>query len=336
VLLVAFLLIANRSTAILIGGLILVVDALLTWWVIRSITGPSKITHSAFYLYLLFHVAVIFPITLLFTMNAGKFNDELKFFDRLQRSDGQPARFLAADVGHFSELDLFDLSPRTDFPDMCAGNMSVFKNVQTLDPYTPLRPLEWDRLVRGEIADGFVESGEAGGILDPVTAANLDFLGVDYIVTSGRVMEIRGYTQVTDIDLTDSFREGAKLFKVDSEEPRVWAVALTESGKLPVGELELRRNGARTEIDTPAYSVIVEISYDKNWQVTVDGNPIDISPWQGVFCEINTGPGRHVIDFQYRPESVRKGAIVSSAGIIIVLGWILLSVPRKRDASPLP
>lgn len=336
IILIIFLLTAVRSNAILIGGIVLIVDALLSWWVISSINRRLKKTTTSLYSYLVFHLIVIFPVTLLFTVNTGKFNETMKFFDHIQREDGQPARLLAVDVGYFSERDLFEMSPRTNFPNMCAGNTSVFYGVQTMDPFTPLRPIEWDRIIRGEILKGFIESGESGRGLGLETALKLEFLGVDYIVTSGGVTEIPGYSLDDDIDLSISWGDGARLFKADREQPRVWALALSESGKIPVGTLELTRNGARAEIDSPSYTVIVEISYDENWLVTVDGNPILVNPHQGVFCEINTGTGEHSIEFQYQPESVKTGMIVSAAGIALVLLWIFMSFPRKRPQIPLP
>jgi hypothetical protein len=300
VLLVGFLLIANRSTAILIGGGVFIVDLVLGW---------------------------------LFTMDLGKFNNAMKFMDHVQRLDSQPARLLAVDIGRFAERDLLEMTPLNGFPNLCGGNTGVFREIQIMDAYTPLRPVDWDRLVGNEIWKGFQESGT---MLGYETAAKLESIGIDYVITSGDVNTIPGYSEVTDVELSISWGEGTRFYRIDDPLPRVWALNLNETGKDEVGILELSRNGARAEIDTTADAVIVEISYDRNWVVTVDGDPVEVNPYYGIFCEVNTGPGEHVIEFSYFPASVKKGSAISFIGLILVLAWIISSIFRKPEQSPLP
>ena len=334
ILLVGFLFIANRSTAVLIGGGVFIVDLALAWWGIKWVMKrDNKRVPAWMATYLIFHLIVVWPVGWLFTMNSGKFNNAMKFMDHVQRIDGQPARMLAVDIGRFAERDLLEMTPLNGFPNLCGGNTGVFREIQIMDAYTPLRPVEWDRLVGNEIWKGFQESGT---ILGYETGAKLESIGIDYVITSGDVITIPGYSEMTDVDLSISWGEGTRFYRIDDPQPRVWALNLNETGKDEVGILELSRNGARAEIDTTADAVIVEISYDKNWVVTVDGDPVEVNPYYGIFCEVNTGPGEHMIEFDYFPASLKKGSAISFIGLILVLAWIVSSIFRKPEQSPLP
>ncbi len=326
--LLAFLLNAHRSTAIKWGGIVFVVDVLLGWWAFASLLRNRGSRRFPLWLavYMIFHLAIVYPVGRFATMKTETYREALTFFDRLERSDGLPPRLLIVDVGKFEDRDLLALNllgPQDSLPNLCAGNTAVFAGVQTLDPYTPLRPVEWNRIIRREIVSGFEESSE-DGILDSVTANLLHVLGIDAVVTCGDVNDIPGYELVSE-DLEPAFGSGTRLYMAEIERPRVWMADEMWGDEGFSYELTLLRNGARVELATDTGGpCMVEISHSPNWDVKLDGRPAVLSQAGGVFAAIEIpDPGDHVIEFEYRTDSFRRGAILSIAGVVILAMWIL-------------
>jgi hypothetical protein len=57
--------------------------------------------------------------------------------------------------------------------------------------------------------------------------------------------------------------------------------------------------------------LILDDTYYPGWQATVDGNPVDIHPANVAFRAVSLSPGMHTIEFDYKPWSVRVGALLS-------------------------
>jgi len=226
ILYLGFILTAARSEAVLTGGIVLAVDILLTWFAVSVFTRkPKGLFPLVAGIYIVFHLLIVFPVGRLATMPAENFNRSFEFFSELSREDGQPARLLVADVGRFADRDLLAfnrLAPQTHLPNFCAGSAGTFRNVQSMDPYTPLRPVEWHRIIREFIGTGFSESSESG-TLDRKTARWLQLLGIDAVVTSGGVTEIPGFRR-SDMDMGLYFSDDARLFVTQTVQPRAWYV----------------------------------------------------------------------------------------------------------------
>jgi uncharacterized membrane protein YfhO len=67
--------------------------------------------------------------------------------------------------------------------------------------------------------------------------------------------------------------------------------------------------------------VLVE-QFFPGWRGSVDGRPMAIERWRGVFQAIRVTPGAHRVKFEFCPASIRVGAAVSAlavAGLLIVV-----------------
>ena len=223
-----FILNAARSKAILWGAIVLIVDIGLTWWAVVSLgkrTMSSRLPLWAA-VYVVFHLLIVFPVGRIITMPETEFHQALQFFDQLHRSDGLPPRLLAIDIGTIEDRDLLafnKFTPQDNLPNLCAGNTSIFKNVQTMDPYTPLRPKEWADIIRDKIDRAF-KNVDQSGILDANTSGLLEQIGVDYVVTSGRTTRIPGFARM-NVDLADAFGPNARMFVAEREHPRLLLTA---------------------------------------------------------------------------------------------------------------
>ena len=313
-------------------------------------------------LYLIFHLVIVFPVGRLATMKAGNFNEAMKFFETIRRDDGVEPRLLVTGVGKFADRDLLEFNhwePQDHLPNLCAGNTGAMYGVQVMDPYTPLRPLVWDRLIRETISKEF-ENATDGTPLDNRTALFLEFLGIDAVVTTSNINEIRGY-HLVQTGLEPAFGSDARLFIADEGQARVYADVSGPEHRPGKGSISISSNMAiikteyypwhRYQIDLgfgPQY--VIEISADLGWEAWLKGERIKpdvynlerlkdpevpdaiLTPFLGThgFTDIDQ------LQLIFRPKSVRIGGIVSILGILIVILGIFLDLPSKWSKSPLP
>jgi hypothetical protein len=57
-------------------------------------------------------------------------------------------------------------------------------------------------------------------------------------------------------------------------------------------------------------------SYSPDWQATVDGQPATILRSNLLFRAVRLAPGRHVVEFAYRPRALLYGAALSVFGLV--------------------
>jgi len=69
-------------------------------------------------------------------------------------------------------------------------------------------------------------------------------------------------------------------------------------------------------------------SYDPNWKVRVDGRPAPLLRADGIFRAVRLAPGRHAVEFAYRPRAFAIGATIS------LLTALVLVVAAARGLVP--
>jgi hypothetical protein len=84
--------------------------------------------------------------------------------------------------------------------------------------------------------------------------------------------------------------------------------------------------------DGGGYLVVLD-SYGTDWQVVVDGQPDQMVRANGLFRAVRLAPGRHTVDFRYRPRALVWGSVVSGAALLVVLG-LLMWRPAKGRPTP--
>jgi hypothetical protein len=93
------------------------------------------------------------------------------------------------------------------------------------------------------------------------------------------------------------------------------------------------------DCDSPDGGTIVfsEIYYPFGWKATIDGTPAEHFRANYTLRAMNVPAGRHQIRFEFRPDSVRKGNILSVACIILMFGLMAFFAVRgilsKRNVN---
>ncbi|HEX7103995.1 MAG TPA: YfhO family protein, partial [Nitrolancea sp.] len=94
----------------------------------------------------------------------------------------------------------------------------------------------------------------------------------------------------------------------------------------------LSRENDRFEVtaNEPAYLVVADPAYP-GWQATVDGKSADIEQIDGILPAIKLTPGTHTIVYHYAPASVKLGAGLALAGLVLTLAGLLFGWTRIAD-----
>jgi hypothetical protein len=95
---------------------------------------------------------------------------------------------------------------------------------------------------------------------------------------------------------------------------------------------ETHRVRIETTADTPVFLVLTDTWYP-GWHASVDGQPARVWRADHAFRAVWLPPGRHEVEFRYRPRSVLVGAVIAVGAAVCVL---VLAVRRARrdDAAP--
>lgn len=80
--------------------------------------------------------------------------------------------------------------------------------------------------------------------------------------------------------------------------------------------------------ETGGYLLLLD-SYADDWRVTVDGRPATLARANGLFRAVRLAPGRHQVEFAYRPRALYWGTAVSLAALIAVIALL-----RMRRSLP--
>jgi hypothetical protein len=78
----------------------------------------------------------------------------------------------------------------------------------------------------------------------------------------------------------------------------------------------------------PAWLVLADTFYP-GWTATLDSTPASIERANGAFRAVQVPAGEHEVAFTYRPASLRAGAAISGAALIVWVG-LLVAAGRRR------
>ena len=171
----------------------------------------------------------------------------------------------------------------------------------------------------------------------PIEAPNLTFLdraGSSYLYENERVLP-RAFT-VTHVEPVSSW-QAAQQRLGDGFDPA--SGALVEGGPgldgprgwqaATVRTLTPNRIVVEAQVAAPALLVSSEVWYP-GWQVTVDGTPRPYYRVDGVVRGVYLDPGAHVVEWQYRPASLRWGATITLATLLglAAFAWARRSRPH--------
>jgi hypothetical protein len=182
-----------------------------------------------------------------------------------------------------------------------------------MDPYTPLQPKEWAQIIADNIAAGFATAGQADGALDQGNANLLRALGVDYVVTSGGVEHIPGYTDAGAV-LDMAVGPNAKIFMSEQEDPRIWRVE--DRG------IEPRSNPNPTD-PQPVIDLLKTGTWDAVWYPSYEANPppgtaVSVETLQGIRVGRRDAQTPSIIFTKFEPNEYTIAFTANTPGTYVL------------------
>jgi hypothetical protein len=83
-----------------------------------------------------------------------------------------------------------------------------------------------------------------------------------------------------------------------------------------------------TDTNSPGWLVLSD-RYYPGWRAFIDGEPVKIYKANVIVRAIPLKPGKHIVDFVYRPVTLRLGMMVSMISWIVLMAWSLKSCGNK-------
>lgn len=196
---------------------------------------------------------------------------------------------------------------------------------QGFDPLVPQRYKAWIERSRTFRTNRLFD-------LRPSDEKLLGLLGVRYFITRQGAPyepEARAHPDFRLVGPKDSFFQVYEYLKASP--PWRWEGA--GAARAARWEPELRE--FRVDAQSAGRFALVEEFYP-GWRATVDGRAVPIEPWNDAFQAVAVPPGAHTVRFEYRPASVRAGALISVLSLLAMGFWLWKTrTPRllNKDAD---
>ena len=100
-------------------------------------------------------------------------------------------------------------------------------------------------------------------------------------------------------------------------------------GNAAVLKYEAEHVIVQTTTDTPGYLILTDEDYP-GWLATVDGQPAEITKAYGLFRAVSIPAGTHTVEFRFEPASLKVGAIITIASLLVLTGLLLYSTNVTR------
>lgn len=234
------------------------------------------------------------------------------------------------------------------------GNLGMLYGFESLTGYTPLAPQSYREFAAALLTPVVNEQGEVVGMRSP--ARLLGLANCKYILTTNPLPpwdfeQIAGYGAVGGYRnlrampraylvhrsaTVASDEDALRYMTSDRFDPRLEAVLFGN----PRAKLSPQRSDESVEIrQRRANSVALEVTasspallvladrYDPDWIVEVDGNRATLYRTNYLFRAVAVPPGRHLVEFSYRPWRFYTGALVSLATVLLVA---IAGLTRRR------
>lgn len=180
----------------------------------------------------------------------------------------------------------------------------------------------------------------------------LSMLNCRYIIVSGDYPPVRNNWALGNawfvsktVDASDA---RAALESLAYTDPRTTAVIKGHNNEymqadstesIVMTEYSPKRLKYRSNSSSERIAVFSEIYYPAGWRAYIDGKQTDILCADYLLRALEIPAGNHEITFEFEPDSMRKGALVSTISsslsiLILIAGIVLTILGRRKTPSP--
>jgi hypothetical protein len=172
---------------------------------------------------------------------------------------------------------------------------------------------------------------------DPSNQAAVDLLGVRFFATTESGPLFRQLSANSRYHLLPLSNQYYRIFEAADAHPAYgWAGDGSTRGiKMTRWDPEHRVfavHGAGGEL-------YLAEQWSPGWSARIDDRPAPVARWRGAFQSVAVPPGDHSVEFEYRSLALLRGAALSLATVLGVVGFTLFRrrpVPGSRGDAALP
>ena len=184
-------------------------------------------------------------------------------------------------------------------------------NVKYVITYDPIRMIDLELVFEGKVK-----------IYENKRALERAFIAYDFEVIPERGDRLKKLKDPSfKPDQTVIIEEGVPDHAINRQKAEM------ESTFAEIVEYTPERVVVEANLTEPGFLVLADANYP-GWNVRVDGSKDKIYTANHLFRAVYLSPGRHNVEFFYRSEAFRAGAITSTAALLIVVALIILSLNR--------
>ncbi len=205
--------------------------------------------------------------------------------------------------------------------------------VPVIDVYTPLLDLLDTRFLilppgSSPGSDRFPEvfRGPGGGIRENPAA-------VPRVLVSGRAVVLSSPEEILERLGRTGYRPQEVVFLEEEPPPRFREEVGESPGEARVTARGVNRVRVRAELGRPGILLLNEC-YDPGWRAYLGGEEIPVYRANYLMRAVCLGPGRHEVEFRYRPPSFRLGGAVSLATLLALgLAAVVAAFRGRRGTA---
>ncbi|HJS28604.1 MAG TPA: YfhO family protein [Anaerolineales bacterium] len=221
------------------------------------------------------------------------------------------ASFIGAQSGMFRTY-----SPSYSLPQQTAAHFEI-RLADGVDPLYLETYSDFMEDATGVERTGYSVSVPPLEVRDPHSAntnarpdpAMLGLLNVKYVVSEFEIAD-------SQLQLVDEI-DGSRVYENLAVLPRAW---LSVRGEPPqaVADIQELGNSRVLKANGPGLLVYSEVYYP-GWQVAVDGEPMPLTPVEGLLLGVELGAGTHQVEFRFSPRNVYLGAAMTIGAFLAIL-----------------
>lgn len=110
------------------------------------------------------------------------------------------------------------------------------------------------------------------------------------------------------------FEQGMEILRDEPFEIETYNSTLIE------GSVNVKENGV----------FYTSIPYEKGWELYVDGEKTEITPFENALIAVKLNEGEHSIKLKYSPEGFSLGVKITIGALFVLVGLIVLNAVKKR------
>ncbi|MBI2029849.1 YfhO family protein [Candidatus Gottesmanbacteria bacterium] len=152
--------------------------------------------------------------------------------------------------------------------------------------------------------------------------------GAGYILTNYPI-----FASLSQFNFIGNTSTNTYLYKNNLARPRAFLVE--ENGNISKANIkQMTANSVTVKYNSTGSAKLVLLdNYYPGWEAEINGNKVDVEPFENVFRSVKVPKGQNILIFRYNPKSFKLGVYISLTTVLIFIGLIKFKLNGKKRHS---